>query len=364
MMRISRGLLSACVGLAMLSGAPLFAQPAHPAQPAKPSASGPELTALTDKARELYLEGQEAGAKKRWGEAYANFLAAWSLKPHYQIAGNLGWVEVELGRYREAAEHLSYYLREAPKEKVKERQSVEVLLAEARKHVGALALQVEPAGAEVLLDGVSIGKAPLAGEVFVEPGPRAIEARLDGYKSAKEIVEMAAGSSREVPLRLMKSESEAPSVAGVTGAATKSERPSVTKAQGSERDEGRPYRGVVIAGIAASVAAVGMGVGFAIVASGKADNADERLAVLVGKGGARSCSAPAFAPDCIAIDSDRQARDTFRDLAIWSFIGGGVLSTATVIYAVAAPRSKPPGAARVLPQAFAGGGGLLLVGEW
>jgi Tfp pilus assembly protein PilF len=111
-----------------------------------------------------------AAAKGRWSEAHASFLAAWSLKQHYQSLGNLGMSEAMLGKWRDAATHLSRYLREAPKEKVEERKSAEALLAQARTKVGAITVRVEPAGAEVFVDGKAAGRAPLEGEMFVEPG--------------------------------------------------------------------------------------------------------------------------------------------------------------------------------------------------
>ena len=56
--------------------------------------------------KRLYAKGiaaQQAGDQKA---ARAAFAAAWKLRPHFKIAGNLGAVESELGLYREAAAHL------------------------------------------------------------------------------------------------------------------------------------------------------------------------------------------------------------------------------------------------------------------
>ena len=53
----------------------------------------------------------KAAGKKDWTAAHAAFLEAWKLNEHYQIAANLGSMEIKLGRFRDAAEHLAIYLR-------------------------------------------------------------------------------------------------------------------------------------------------------------------------------------------------------------------------------------------------------------
>jgi hypothetical protein len=361
-MKILRGAAPICAALILLQAAPLVAQPAG-------SKVVPGETAeMTDKARELYNAGSDALQKGRWGEAHANLLAAWSLKKHHQIAGNLAAVEVQLGRYREAAEHLAYYLREAPATKQKERQSAQALLIDARKHLGALTIKVEPTGAEVLVDGAVVGKAPLSGEVFVEPGKWTIEARLDGYTTARTTVEMAAGSSREVPLTLVgveaKSDADVPRAVGASGVAVKSGSPSARKGEGKETGEKGPNKGVIIAGIGASVVAVGMGVGFAIGSNVNAGEADEKLAALLRQGGPKPCSIPELLGTCREIDDRNRASDTFTDVSIWSFVAGGLLGVGTAIYVLVPRRSEPTSAVRALPVVVDGGGGVVVVGGW
>jgi hypothetical protein len=359
----------------MLCGAPLFAQSVHPTQPAQPaqsSAPSAETTALTDKARELYLEGQKAGAKKRWGEAYANFLAAWSLKRHYQVAGNLGWVEVELGRHREAAEHLAYYLREAPKEKVKERQSVEVLLAEARKHVGALVVNVEPAGAEVFVDGVSVGKAPLVGEVFVDPGQRTITARAEEYSAARQVIEAVKGTSQSVTLSLV-----VPQAATTSGSTNRSAGEAAAgdvAAGGGARTAGDgagttagasgASKGLIIAGAVTSAFIVGAGVVFAVVANGHAADAEEQSTMAIQEGVRDPCLMAAYGERCEEHKSTLSAGETFTNLSISSFVLGSALGAGTVIYALVSPRSKPNKSVQVAPVVASRGGGLVLSGRW
>jgi hypothetical protein len=280
-MRISRALEGVCMSLILLCSAPVRAQSAQPSA---------ETAAMTDKARELYTDGTNALGKGKWGEAHATLLAAWSLKRHHQIAGNLGAAEVQLGRFREAAEHLSFYLREAPKQKVKELQKAQDLLAQARKHIGALRVKVEPAGAEVLLDGVAVGKAPLADEVFVDPGPRVIEAKLDGYGPARATVDATTGSAREVALTLVPlSKATAPAPAeSSTALGTQQPAGGATSVGGARhgaeeekrvtsRESTGASKGLIIAGAVTSAAAITGGVVFAIVSSVNASDVVSRV---------------------------------------------------------------------------------------
>jgi hypothetical protein len=56
--------------------------------------------------------------------------------------------------------------------------------------------------AEILVDGQPIGRSPLSEEVFVDPGPHAIEARLHGHEPARQVIEVEGGASVEVALSL------------------------------------------------------------------------------------------------------------------------------------------------------------------
>ena len=70
---------------------------------------------------------------------------------------------------RAAAEHLSYAIREFPAGgRPGLRDALIKRLADVRRAVGALRIQVNKPGADVLIDGSSIWLTPLPGEVFVD----------------------------------------------------------------------------------------------------------------------------------------------------------------------------------------------------
>jgi hypothetical protein len=109
-----------------------------------------------------------------------------ALQASYDIAGNLGVAEIDAGKHRQAVEHLVFALRHFPVGASQE--SIERLLrliATERMQVVILVVEVNLAGAEVFVDDKRIGAAPLRDELFLEPGPRRIEARQKGYVTAR-----------------------------------------------------------------------------------------------------------------------------------------------------------------------------------
>lgn len=150
-------------------------------------------------------EGKSASQAGQWQKARDAYHAAWQLKQDWKLAANLGRAEFQVGRYRDAAEHLAYCIREAPpglsREAPAEWNALRDLLQKARGKVEALAITVEPAGAEVVVGGVVVGRAPLRDPVFVEPGMVTIEARMAGYATGR--VSLTAGAGKEEAVKLV-----------------------------------------------------------------------------------------------------------------------------------------------------------------
>jgi len=196
-----------------------------------------------------YEDGVTAAKLGRWAKAHESFLAAWKVKQHFQIAANLGRAELKLRKYRDAAEHLAFFLREATGVSSQEDRAARKMLDEARAKVGAVTIQVNRADAEILVDGVAVGTAPIAHEVFVEPGRRTVEAKLGGFEDDRRSLDITAGSSQNVVLTL----SERPAAPAPLFPA----RP----AGPSEKELGRPSVAPIAVGIGLTAAAVGVGIG-------------------------------------------------------------------------------------------------------
>src|SRR5580704_8866675 len=163
----------------------------------------PGSDAASAQADDLTHRGVDLLKKHQWAEAEDLFRQAWALKRSYDIAGNLGLAEAGLGKWRDAAEHLTLAIATFPANgKAAHRDLLREKLASAREHIGGLAIEVDAAGAEVLVDGKSVGTAPLAGEVLVEPGAHVVEAQLAGRGAARGEASVVAGGSASVTLAL------------------------------------------------------------------------------------------------------------------------------------------------------------------
>jgi tetratricopeptide (TPR) repeat protein len=77
------------------------------------SAASEQIADSSARAQALMDEGSRHFDKKEWALAREYFLKAWELLQHHTIAANLAEVEIRLGLYREAAEHLSFVLAQA-----------------------------------------------------------------------------------------------------------------------------------------------------------------------------------------------------------------------------------------------------------
>ncbi|WP_437816645.1 PEGA domain-containing protein [Sorangium sp. So ce1078] len=307
--------------------------------------------AMSDKARKLYLEGVAASEKKRWADAHASFVAAWALQKHYTILGGIGTCELMLQRYRDAAEHLAVYVRELEKDATatpQERAAAAETYAEARAHVGAVVVRANVAGAEVVVDGSVVGKTPLLDPVFLEPGPHTVAVRHDGYAPQETAVEVAAGS--EIPRAF---ELERPPVSA----------PPPSPAPPPQDDAKRSNVGVLWAGGAVAGAGVIAGVVFTFAANGT-ERAVRRQweAVHAVRGSNVDCmnlttGDPVTA--CQKLSSLVDDRDLFSNLALWSFVGGGVAALGTLGYWIASPSSAPEEQhVRVIPLVSPVGGGI------
>jgi hypothetical protein len=325
-------LFAAVLGLALSSPAL--------AQPPAPEASDTDVSA---QAMQLYSEGLKAAKLFQWDKARTFYLGAWRVQQHWQIAANLGRAELKVGKNRDAAEHLSYFLREAPKIEPDDRKKTEELLEQAKAKVGTLKLTARPDGAEIRIDGVSVGTAPLKGEVFVEPGGHLFEARLGGHEPAQVTQDVSAGWRGRIDLRLNKAEPEKGVVTPPTTTPVVPPPPV---------QEGGANKAVIVAGGVVAGVAAAVGVGLTVGAKLKFD---ERTKVEL------SCKPNAACPAYEAAESTRQ---TFAIASLASYIAAGVFGAATLTYVLVSPSAKPKSSAKVDLMLGPGAAGATVTVPW
>jgi len=285
--------------------------------------------------RELYEQGRAAVLHKDWKRARELLARVWAKRESYDTAALLGQCELKLGDWRDAAEHLDYALRNFPNADpaADARARIKQGLASARSKVATVTVQTDPAGAEVLVDGVGLGRSPLDAPVYLKPGKHVIEAKLAGHASAQQAVAASEGQRVPLSLSLAAARRRAPSPASPP-ASTSGDSAVPPPADGVPLDT--TTRPVWPAWAGAGVAVVGLatGIGFTVSAGSKQSDADA-LAASLSKDGPGACaSGSPHASQCTAYQGDRNSVRTERNVALAGFIAGGVGAAFSVGYLI------------------------------
>jgi len=265
----------------------------------------------------LFKRGKALVREGKLEDAYRAYRASYALKKGFDIAGNLGNVELELGMARDAAEHLSYCVRNFPATGAGWQLSfTQKRLAEARAQVAALSIRVNVDGAEVLVDGRSMGRSPLEEEVFVDPGARRIEAKMASHAMARETLMAEQGGRHEVTLNLLPAASTPPLVLISTPPPKRSGK----------------HVAPIVAGIATAVTGLSLGIASTVAANDLAASLEAQRTALDPYDQKNACLSPANAASCAALDHDYRARSTLGALSVVGFVTAGAASVATITY--------------------------------
>lgn len=352
-MRIPRA--SMILALVIATSAPPAATMAQPAKPAGTLSA--DADAMNEKARELFREGTKHYRAEKWAQAEAAFEAAWALtdKKSKGLVNNLGQTEMHLGKFREAAEHLSAARRLAGKDD-KQLADIERDLAESRKHVGTLVLAVGVEGAQIVLGGKPVGQAPLVDPLFVDPGKVTLSAFKDGYETAKVELDVAAG--QEIPVTLALKKIEAAPVSSATATASTTAPPPP------------PPRSKVPAYVMGGAGVASLIAGGVLVGVASAAGSDLRADAPRGTNGELLCRrtvepAGSATAQCDAWRARVGEATALGNAGVGFLVVAGLAAAGTVTYLLW-PSSQPARAARwqVAPVIGANAGGVVLHGAF
>ncbi len=241
-----------------------------------PTVAMAQADAAKAEAMRRYQEGIAAHEKGKEEEAYLKFSQAYVVVKAPRILFNLARAEQITGRLLDAVVHYKEYVAwpEHPHVTKATREKAGAFLSEVRARLGRILIDA-PAGATIAVDGQELAGRSVDEPIDVMPGSHTIAARL-GERSATVTVVAAAGVATRA---LLQFESPAPSVAPIPVAAS-SARPIAAPPAAAASDTASaapstiPPARTVVRWTSAGVALVGMGVGvgFAINANGKADD--------------------------------------------------------------------------------------------
>jgi hypothetical protein len=155
-----------------------------------------QAQALLGQGTKLYQQGDVADALEKFQAAYAAF-------PSPKLMFNIGQANRDLSRPVEALEAFEKFLVGAvdasPEMVADARKSV----AQLQKKLGRIQVDCESAGAEVSVDGKSVGVAPLPELIWVTPGRHQVTAKHASAAPAIEDADVTAGSVSTVTMRLI-----------------------------------------------------------------------------------------------------------------------------------------------------------------
>lgn len=146
--------------------------------------------------------------------ALAEFERVYELVPDYRVLYNIGQVSIQMGRYARAFRTLKEYVARGGAELTPDRAAaVQADLTLLSGKIARVSLQVEQAGAQLSIDGVAVGRSPLAEPLVVDVGEHRVQVELAGYVTQTQLLTLAGGDRREVTFTLQASPASAPAVA-------------------------------------------------------------------------------------------------------------------------------------------------------
>ncbi|HEY6727229.1 MAG TPA: PEGA domain-containing protein [Polyangiaceae bacterium] len=304
-------------------------------------------------ARERFKEGVSYFDNKEFERARLAFVQAYALKPHPALLLNLAQSELRSGHEAEAATHFARYLREHAEATPEQRQAAREGLDAAKQAVGVVTLTVDQSGADVLVDGASVGRSPLDDPLYLTPGEHTIVAQK-GNETARSTVMVAAGSSTSETLNIS-AKKPAPAAAASTPAPQEAlEQDAAPESSDADADAdagGPPWEvstPVAIIGAGLSAAALGTGVVFAVSARSYYDSADEIARDIEAEAEqeglpSRGICTPdpgtvpanpesGFPGACKKYQDRVDTADKYKTYATIGFIAGGALAAGTLVY--------------------------------
>jgi hypothetical protein len=299
------------------------------------SAWADNAKASNDRVEPLLALAEKHRAAKRYQDAIIPLRAAWGIERRADIACKRGMVASLLGLTREAAEFLDRCLRTPPPDQSAEQALlVETELVMVRQSVASVAVSVNVPGAEILIDGRALGRAPLPAPLFLEPGEHVILAEVAG-RAAAEALTLGAGDARSVRLHI------GPPFTEMTAGASQS------------ASSPKPFNLTPLVVVGAVVTAAGLGtmVGALVHSSALYDEAYAARSRAYEKIYVGGCAVPWRPPECDEYARLANEASTREDIAIAAGVVAGVAGAATLAIAIVnASRPKPPVSAWISPR--------------
>jgi hypothetical protein len=309
--------------------------------------------------RALYKKAQAAFEAGNYVQARGLFLQAWSLSPGAEVALGLGQSEYELKRFRDCAEHLDFAIHKlGPTVSERVLARAKKALAEAKAQVALLRVSTPKDGAQITVDGVAVGTAPLEQPIYLDPGTHEIAARVGNNGIARSVaVQAGQESSIRLPFDSQSKLVDSPWSRNAPRASTPD-----TANYSAAGESPRSVVPVIIGG-AVFLAGVTAAVVFRIDSDSQFNDADALRAKLAQAG----CQGSANSGDCAALLAANQNGDRARNwstAAIFVAAGAALGTAAYWFWPSSDAKSSAGSANRARLRAGFAPSGILLSGNF
>jgi hypothetical protein len=301
---------------------------------------------------ELLRRGTDAFGRKEYDDARVALGQAYALSSKAATLLKLGLAELQSGHAVDATKHLREYLTHAEEPADKLEAVRTKWLPRAVSQTASLDVTA-PAGAEVLVDGVVQGSAPL-GSIVIGEGSHEVTSRQGTLVETQTVVAKAGVA---VEVHFQRVSDAIPAAIGPQGPDGEAQdRPS----SGASR-----AKWITVIGLGSgAVAAFGVGIGFAVASNNSADQA-RTLSGQLNAMNAPSCNTASAPAGCGALSQAIQSTNADHGLAIGFEVAGGVLALGSAAtWLLWHPAKQQTGRVQMQPMLNARGAGLTVGGEW
>jgi hypothetical protein len=168
---------------------------------AAPAAAQPSDVDVQE-ARRLFDAGVAAIQNEDYATALDDFTRSQNLNPRPVTMYNIGMCQRALADFPAAYATLQQYLAEAEDNSASRLDAARRVVQELDGVLARVTVRVEPSRAEVLVDGGSVGTGSVTEPLRLLAGTHVFEARLHGYRPARDVIDVQAGVPVDVVLTL------------------------------------------------------------------------------------------------------------------------------------------------------------------
>jgi hypothetical protein len=298
---------------------------APPAKGATADEARADAQKRLDEGLNRYAKGDYEGARLAFAQAYAVLTSI-------DLLYNLSRAEVKSGHPLEAIVHIRQMLRD-PTATTEDKAKAQNLLDEANRFTGHIAVEA-PDGAQIFLDHVDSGEAPIRDPYDVAPGKHVVEARGGG---GARVVEVDAPAGDVVTTHFALAMGAPPTVSAPVPLPPPLPEPSTAPAPATEERErhhdsaARVIVPVVLGAV--GVIGLGVGIGLGVASQGKQNDATAFRA----DNPTGFCANQASA-SCLQYQSILTSQQQDTNLSRGMLIGGGVFVVAAAVTYLVWPR--------------------------